>query len=194
VCFIFLLLSKHILAVLRSWWWKKGTTRAEEEAAEREGGPPQRQPQPYTGFTVLQALGYPPDVRIIRVPDGRLGLAVRPAAERESGRGQRQQQGGGVVEGIPTGWLRIDHVVGVNLPDELEAGDVIIRVNALPLDSFDFATALRILTLATHRHLTVVKHQVQPYLITYIPTQLPTYIPTCLHIHKHTYIHTHIQT
>lgn len=118
------------------------------QEAEHEGVP-----QPYTGFTVLQALGYPPDVRSVRVPDGRLGLAVRPAAERLTNRGN--------IEGIPPGWLRIDHVVGVNLPEDLEPGDVIIRVNALPLDQFDFATALRILTLATHRLLTIVKHQVR---------------------------------
>lgn len=108
--------------------------------------------QPYTGFTVLQALGYPPDIRTVRVTDGRLGLAVRPAQEKGL-------LGREVVEGIPAGWLRIDRVIGTHLPEDLEPGDVIIRVNALPLDAFDFPTSLRILQLASNRKLTIVKHQ-----------------------------------
>jgi hypothetical protein len=109
--------------------------------------------QSVLGTTMLQAFGYPPELRLVAVPDGPLGLVVAPAQQQRGGAGD-------IAEGIPSGWLRIDRKIGASLPEELEAGDIIASVNALSLDDFDFATALRILRVARNRHLTILKRQV----------------------------------
>jgi hypothetical protein len=58
----------------------------------------------HPGFRILQALGYPPDMRLVSVSEGRLGLVVSPA--RQTGRRPEQ-----VTADIPEGWLRIERKV-----------------------------------------------------------------------------------
>jgi len=119
------------------------------------------------GQAILKALGFAPEVRTVVVPDGSLGLIISPARSigKERGAASGAASGGSryrqeIESEIPSGWLRIESHASQEAPRDLETGDIILRVNAVSLDDFDFQTAMRILKLARNRKLTIVKRQV----------------------------------